>query len=74
VYLISKGAIDWGPLQYNSPVRTSAAETAVDPTRTASSTVRRVGTEGRGPVPPATSIPEPAVADLEPAMAGVGEH
>ncbi|NNE94880.1 MAG: NAD(P)H-quinone oxidoreductase subunit 3 [Acidimicrobiales bacterium] len=70
VYLISKGAIDWGPLQYNSPVRTSAAETAVDPSRTVTSTVRRVGTEGRAPLPSDSSIPEPSIRDLEPAMAG----
>lgn len=73
VYLISKGALDWGPLQVNSPIRTSAAETAIDPSRTATSTVRRVGTEGRLPDRPASSIPEPAVADLEPAMASTGE-
>ncbi|MBT8240794.1 MAG: NADH-quinone oxidoreductase subunit A [Acidimicrobiia bacterium] len=73
VYLISKGALDWGPLQFNSPIRTSAAETAVDPSRTATSTVRRLGTEGRFPIAPASSIPEPVLADLESAMAGAGE-
>ena len=74
VYLISKGALDWGPLQINSPIRTSAAETAVDPGRTATSTVRRVGTEGRFPTAPASSIPEPSLADLESVMAGAGEQ
>lgn len=70
VYLISKGAIDWGPLQVNSPIRTSASETAVDPNRNSSSTVRRVGTEGRDPLPSYASLPDPSIADLEPAMAG----
>ncbi len=73
VYLISKGAIDWGPLQVDSPILTSAAETAVDPSRTARSTVRRVGTEGRAPVLAARSLSKPTLADLEPAMAGAGE-
>jgi NADH-quinone oxidoreductase subunit A len=42
VYLISKGALDWGPLQVSQrqDVMRSAA-------RTSSSTVRRVGLEGR---------------------------
>jgi NADH-quinone oxidoreductase subunit A len=42
VYLISKGALDWGPLQINrrqSPL--------LAPDRTADTTVRRVGLEGR---------------------------
>ncbi len=42
VYLISKGALDWGPLQVNrrqSPM--------VDASRTVTSTVRRVGIDGR---------------------------
>ncbi|MDA3037994.1 MAG: NADH-quinone oxidoreductase subunit A [Actinomycetota bacterium] len=42
VYLVSKGALDWGPLQVNrrqSPL--------IDAGRTTSSTVRRVGGEGR---------------------------
>ncbi len=42
VYLVSKGALDWGPLQVNrrqSPL--------VDAGRTTSSTIRRVGAEGR---------------------------
>ncbi len=42
VYLISKGALDWGPLQVSrrqDPLR------AAD--RTTSSTVRRVGQDGR---------------------------
>jgi NADH-quinone oxidoreductase subunit A len=45
VYLISKGALEWGPLhrQQRSP--------AVSAERTATSTIRRVGLEGRQPVP-----------------------
>lgn len=42
VYLISKGALDWGPLQVSR-----RQDPMVDQERTSSSTVRRVGTEGR---------------------------
>ncbi len=41
VYLISKGALDWGPLQVNLRQQASVAP------RTAESTVRKVGAEGR---------------------------
>lgn len=43
VYLISKGALDWGPIKrlHRSP--------AVSPDRTAATTIRRVGLEGRAP-------------------------
>jgi NADH-quinone oxidoreductase subunit A len=41
VYLISKGALDWGPLQVNLRQQTS-----IEP-RTARTTIRKVGTEGR---------------------------
>ncbi|MEQ8716573.1 MAG: NADH-quinone oxidoreductase subunit A [Acidimicrobiales bacterium] len=40
VYLISNGALDWGPIR--------AARPGVSAQRTAASTVRRVGTDGRG--------------------------
>jgi len=43
VYLISNGALDWGPLKHLRRVE------VVDPTRTAATTVRRVGLEGREP-------------------------
>jgi len=46
VYLISKGAIDWGPLQINRE-QVVAASTLRSADRTAESTVRRVGLEGR---------------------------
>jgi NADH-quinone oxidoreductase subunit A len=41
VYLISKGALDWGPVkrQHRSDI--------VSPARTATTTIRRVGLEGR---------------------------
>ena len=43
VYLISNGALDWGPMKRLS--RTDV----VDPARTSTTTVRRVGLEGREP-------------------------
>jgi NADH-quinone oxidoreductase subunit A len=43
VYLISNGALDWGPMK-----RVQRVE-VVDPARTAATTVRRVGLEGREP-------------------------
>ncbi len=51
VYLIGNGALDWGPLAI------SRRQDIVSPARTAATTVRRVGTEGRArvdPVAPAT--------------------
>ncbi len=42
VYLISKGALDWGPLQVNH-----RQSDMVDASRTTSSTIRKVGLEGR---------------------------
>ncbi len=43
VYLISKGALDWGP------VKRLQRSDIVSPGRTSASTVRRVGLEGREP-------------------------
>jgi NADH-quinone oxidoreductase subunit A len=43
VYLIGNGALDWGP------VRRQVRSDVVSPTRTAATTVRRVGLEGRRP-------------------------
>jgi NADH-quinone oxidoreductase subunit A len=43
VYLISKGALDWGP------VKRLQRSDVVSPARTATTTVRRVGLEGRQP-------------------------
>jgi NADH-quinone oxidoreductase subunit A len=42
IYLLANGALDWGP----AAVR-QRAKTAVDPQRTLTSTVRRVGLDGR---------------------------
>lgn len=52
VYLISKGALDWGPLQISRRQDTNVGDTAdIDamrsPERTAATTVRKVGTVGR---------------------------
>lgn len=47
VYEVARGGLDWGPIQR---YRNLAAEAAmVSPERTATTTVRRVGTEGRLP-------------------------
>ena len=42
LYLISKGALDWGPMQH---LRPSTLVTSTD--RTSSTTIRRVGMDGR---------------------------
>lgn len=49
VYLISKGALDWGPLQVNRRQDTMAelVDPMKSPSRTAASTVRHVGLDGR---------------------------
>ncbi len=62
IYLISKGALDWGPLQTN--FRQSAA---VGAHRTAASTVRRVGLEGRVREidPEEMGVETPAAADTD---------
>jgi NADH-quinone oxidoreductase subunit A len=41
VYLIGNGALDWGPVKKGRP------RAVVDPARTTSTTIRRVGLEGR---------------------------
>jgi hypothetical protein len=43
VFLIAHGALDWGP------VKKADVEPQRSPTRTAASTIRRVGREGRDP-------------------------
>ena len=45
LYLVSKGALEWGPIQRLKP--STPRSPIVSQERTASSTVRRVGTEGR---------------------------
>jgi NADH-quinone oxidoreductase subunit A len=42
VYLISNGALEWGPIK-----RVARPISQVTSTRTTSSTIRRVGTKGR---------------------------
>jgi len=42
VYVVARGALDWGPLSKEKPMNA-----AVDPERTTTSTIRRVGLEGR---------------------------
>ena len=46
LYLISNGALDWGPMKR---MRRAAEPEMVSPDRTSSSTVKRVGLEGRTP-------------------------
>lgn len=61
VYLISKGALDWGPLQVSrrqDPMRSAQ--------RTTASTVRRVGQDGR-----TITVLEPGVAAAEETGNGV---
>ena len=48
VYLIANGALDWGPVKR---LRTGRDETMVSAARTSTSTIRRVGLEGREPKP-----------------------
>jgi NADH-quinone oxidoreductase subunit A len=43
VYLISNGALDWGPIKQLRRID------VVDPARTSATTIRRVGLEGREP-------------------------
>ena len=53
VYLISNGALDWGPVQ-----RLRRSRVLLDADRTTASTIRRVGTDGR----PALTAGDPAPA------------
>ena len=45
VYEVARGGLDWGPLQRSRDLTVDAAQ--VSPERTAATTIRRVGTEGR---------------------------
>ena len=60
LYLISNGALDWGP-----PKHLRRSKLMSGPQRTTASTVRRVGTEGRAVVP-AIPTAQPA----EPVLSG----
>jgi NADH-quinone oxidoreductase subunit A len=42
VYVVARGALDWGPVQ-----RYRRLDDSVSEARTTTSTIRRVGTEGR---------------------------
>jgi len=42
VYVVARGALDWGPIN-----RSRRLDVAVSESRTTSSTIRRVGGEGR---------------------------
>jgi NADH-quinone oxidoreductase subunit A len=53
VYLIANGALDWGPVQ-----QVRRLSEAVSASRTSTTTVRRVGQDGREPLP----APAPEVA------------
>jgi len=54
VYEVARGGLDWGPIQTYRNLEADAA--MVSPERTASSTVRRVGTEGRLPADDASGV------------------
>ena len=47
VYVVARGALDWGPLQRSRLMTADAS--MVSPQRTLTSTIRRVGIEGRIP-------------------------
>jgi NADH-quinone oxidoreductase subunit A len=51
VYLISNGALDWGPIKQLRRID------VVDPARTSATTIRRVGLEGREPRPAPSTAP-----------------
>jgi NADH-quinone oxidoreductase subunit A len=61
VYLISNGALDWGPVH-----RARRASPMVSAERTTRTTIRRVGLDGR----PETELPAEPVEPVEPAAAG----
>ena len=47
VYLISKGALDWGPLQISQRQDAEARSPIRSAARTSTTTIRRVGLDGR---------------------------
>jgi NADH-quinone oxidoreductase subunit A len=46
VYEVARGGLDWGPLRRRTPVSTTDGMMSAE--RTLQTTIRRVGTEGRG--------------------------
>ena len=69
VYLISNGALDWGPLNRARRQRSPM----VSAERTTRTTVRRVGLEGRAPEPLDDEPTEPT-EPAEPAATSAGGH
>ena len=51
LFLISNGALDWGPA-----IHDRVREGIVSPARTSATTVRRVGADGREPAPVASEV------------------
>ena len=49
IYEVARGGLDWGPMQRGRLLTADAS--MVSPERTMTTTVRRVGTDGRLPVP-----------------------
>ena len=62
LYLLSKGALEWGPIR-----RVPPRAGMLGPQRTATTTIRRVGTEGRY-----TVAEQDVLAELDPEPAPVG--
>ena len=59
VYLLSRGALDWGPVR-----RVARPRVAVGPERTVESTVRRVGLEGRAHTAQVPTVPSDVPAEV----------
>jgi NADH-quinone oxidoreductase subunit A len=47
VYVVARGALDWGPIQQARPLSSLLSPAQVSAERTTTSTIRRVGLEGR---------------------------
>ncbi len=69
LYLISNGALDWGPAKH---LRRSKLHTAAE--RTTTSTVRRVGLDGRRPLAATADAVEVEHRSDEAARESVGAH
>ncbi len=69
LYLLSKGALDWGPIKrVQRPAHMMGAH------RTASTTVRRVGLEGRTRPAEQRILVEEGIVDDEPVPSASGAH
>lgn len=69
LYLISNGALDWGP-----PKHLRRSRLMADPERSVASTVRRVGLDGRGPSTGAASGQSQLPDESSPDRVPVGAH